>query len=25
MRKLGISSRIDIVKYAILQNWLQDD
>jgi len=24
MRKLGISSRIDIVKYAILQNWLQD-
>jgi len=25
MRKLGISGRIDIVKYAILQNWLQDD
>jgi DNA-binding NarL/FixJ family response regulator len=25
MRKLGISNRIDIVKYAILQNWLQDD
>ena len=25
MRKLGIASRIDIVKYAILQNWLQDD
>jgi two-component system, NarL family, response regulator NreC len=25
MRKLGINSRIDIVKYAILQNWLQDD
>ena len=25
MRKLGISSRIDIVRYAILQNWLQDD
>lgn len=25
MKKLGISSRIDIVKYAILQNWLQDD
>lgn len=25
MGKLGISSRIDIVKYAILQNWLQDD
>ena len=25
MRKLGITSRIDIVKYAILQNWLQDD
>ena len=25
MSKLGISSRIDIVKYAILQNWLQDD
>lgn len=24
MRKLGISSRIDIVRYAILQNWLQD-
>lgn len=25
MRKLGISSRIDIVKYAILRNWLQDE
>ena len=25
MRKLGITSRIDIVKYAILQNWLQDN
>lgn len=25
MRKLGISSRIDIVRYAILQNWLQDN
>lgn len=25
MRKLGISGRIDIVKYAILQNWLQDN
>jgi two-component system response regulator NreC len=25
MKKLGISGRIDIVKYAILQNWLQDD
>jgi DNA-binding NarL/FixJ family response regulator len=25
MRKLGISGRIDIVKYAILQNWLHDD
>jgi two-component system, NarL family, response regulator NreC len=25
MRKLGISSRIDIVKFAILQGWLQDD
>jgi two-component system response regulator NreC len=24
MRKLGITSRIDIVRYAILQNWLQD-
>lgn len=24
LRKLGISSRIDIVKYAILQNWLHD-
>ena len=24
MRKLGISSRTDIVRYAILQNWLQD-
>jgi two-component system response regulator NreC len=24
MRKLGISSRIDIVRYAILQNWMQD-
>ena len=25
MRKLGIASRIDIVRYAILQNWLQDN
>lgn len=25
MRKLGITSRIGIVRYAILQNWLQDD
>jgi two-component system response regulator NreC len=25
MKKLGISSRIDIVRYAILQNWLQDN
>lgn len=25
MRKLGISSRIDIVRYAILQNWLEDN
>lgn len=25
MRKLGIASRIDIVKYAILQNWLRDN
>ncbi|MBV9216785.1 MAG: response regulator transcription factor [Acidobacteria bacterium] len=25
MRKLGISSRIDIVRFAILQNWLQDE
>ena len=25
MRKLGITARIDIVKYAILQNWLQDN
>ena len=24
MRKLGISSRIDIVRYAILQGWMQD-
>ncbi len=24
MRKLGITSRTDIVRYAILQNWLQD-
>lgn len=24
MRKLGISSRIDIVRYAILQNWMRD-
>ena len=24
MRKLGIASRIDIVRYAILQNWMQD-
>ncbi len=25
MRKLGIASRTDIVRYAILQNWLQDN
>ncbi len=25
MRRLGITSRIDIVKYAILQNWLHDN
>lgn len=25
MHKLGISSRTDIVRYAILQNWLQDN
>ncbi len=25
MRKLGITSRIDIVRYAILQDWLQDN
>ena len=25
MRKLGITGRIDIVKYAILQNWLQEN
>lgn len=25
MKKLGISSRIDIVRYAILQDWLQDN
>lgn len=25
MQKLGISSRIDIVKFAILQNWLHDE
>ena len=25
MRKLGISNRIDIVRYAILQDWLQDN
>lgn len=24
MRKLDMSSRIDIVRYAILQGWLQD-
>ncbi len=24
MKKLGISSRIDIVRYALLQGWLQD-
>ncbi|MFZ1701737.1 MAG: response regulator transcription factor [Pyrinomonadaceae bacterium] len=24
MRKLGIASRIDIVRYAIFQNWMQD-
>lgn len=25
MRKLGIASRIDIVRYALLQGWLQDN
>ncbi len=25
MRKLGIASRIDVVKYAILQDWLHDN
>jgi DNA-binding NarL/FixJ family response regulator len=25
MRKLGISNRIDIVRYAILQGWLEED
>ena len=25
MRKLGISSRIDIVRYAILQGWMEDN
>lgn len=25
MRKLGISSRIDIVRYGMLQNWFQDN
>jgi two-component system response regulator NreC len=25
MRKLSISSRIDIVRYALLQGWLQDN
>ena len=25
MRKLGITSRIDIVRYALLQGWLQDN
>ena len=25
MRKLGMSSRIDIVRYALLQGWLQDN
>lgn len=25
MRKLGIASRIDIVRYAILQGWLEDN
>lgn len=25
MRKLGFTSRIDIVRYAIVQNWLRDD
>jgi DNA-binding NarL/FixJ family response regulator len=24
MRRLGMTSRIDIVRYAILQGWLQD-
>jgi len=25
VRKLGIASRVDIVRYAILQNWMQDN
>ncbi|MCA1817406.1 MAG: response regulator transcription factor, partial [Acidobacteria bacterium] len=25
MRKLGMTSRIDIVRYAILQGWLQNN
>ena len=25
MRKLGIASRIDIVRYALLQGWLEDN
>jgi hypothetical protein len=25
MRKLGLTGRIDIVKYAILQGWLNDN
>lgn len=25
MRKLGLAGRIDIVRYAVLQGWLQDD
>jgi two-component system response regulator NreC len=24
MRKLGLSGRIDVIKYALLQGWLQD-
>ena len=24
MKKLGISSRIDVVRFAVLQGWLQD-
>jgi DNA-binding NarL/FixJ family response regulator len=24
MKKLGMASRIDIVRYAVLQGWLQD-
>lgn len=24
MRKMGLKSRVDIVRYALLQGWLQD-